>query len=270
MRNTPLAIAGLLAVLGAAAAPAAAFTLQPHSAVYDVRLIRASQSSRIEDARGVVRIDWRETCQNWAISQRFQLVMALADGNTSEAITEFTSVESKDARRYSFESSTVRDGRLVESWKGEVARAGPDKPTTAIYQDPPGETVALAGGVVFPMQQMAALLALAEKGGGQEDMAYFDGPRPLDSPFATHNVVSERKRPATEGARGVTAAPFDRPWWPMRLAFYERSSQAAEPGFEIGAEILDNGVARLLLFDYGDFAISATAVAGELAERPRC
>jgi EipB-like len=270
MRNLSLAMVAL--ATGASIFPASiqAFTLQPHSAVYEVRLIRASQSSRIEDARGVVRIDWRETCQSWTVSQRFQLVIAMADGNTSEALTEFRSVESKDGRRYSFESTTDRDGRQVENWKGEVERAGPDAPATALYSAPAAESLPLPGGTVFPMQQMAALLALAERGGGQVDMAYFDGPRPFDSPFLTHNVVSDKKRSLAEAVQGVTTAPFDRPWWPMRLAFYERGSQTPEPGFEIGAEILDNGIARLLQFDYGDFAIAATAVAGEVAERPRC
>ncbi|MSO71431.1 MAG: DUF1849 family protein [Alphaproteobacteria bacterium] len=270
MRILSLAMAGVALGAGLFAAPARAFTLQPHSAVYEVRLLRASQSSRIEDARGVVRIDWRETCQSWAVSQRFQLVMVLADGNTTESKTEFRSVESKDARRYSFESTTERDGRQVESWKGEVERAGPDAQATAIYSAPPGEKLTLPGGTMLPMQQMAALLALAEKGGGQIDMAYFDGPRPLDSPFTTHNVVSDKRRLLAEATKGATTAPFDHPWWPMRLAFFERGSQAAEPGFEIGAEILDNGIARLLQFDYGDFAIEAIAVAGELAERPHC
>lgn len=270
MRIQSLAMAGVALAAGLFAGPATAITLQPHSAVYEVRLLRAAQSSRIEDARGVVRIDWRETCKSWAVSQRFQLVITLADGNITESNTEFRSVESKDARNYSFESTTERDGREVENWKGEVERAGPNAQGMAVYSAPAGENLTLPGGTMFPMQQMVALLSLAEKGGGQIDMPYFDGPRPLDSPFATHNVVSEKRRTVAEANQGTTMPPFDRPWWPMHLAFFERGTQAAEPGFEIGAEILDNGIARTLQFDYGDFAIMATAVAGELAERPHC
>ena len=78
MRDLKLAMAGLGASLWLAF-PALGFTLQPHSAVYEVKLIRANQSARIEDARGVVRIDWRESCTSWTVSQRFQMVMALAD-----------------------------------------------------------------------------------------------------------------------------------------------------------------------------------------------
>ncbi len=249
---------------------AAAAELQPHSALYEIRLVRAAQSGRIEDAHGAVRIDWRESCTEWTVEQRFQLQLAMGDGTLSDSTTVYRSVESKDGRRYSFSSRTERDGELEEAYAGSVERATATAAATFRYEEPPGVALALPAGVAFPMQHQLALLEAAAKGGAQVDLPYFDGPRPADQPYEVNAILADRKRPAAEGTMKVRTAPFDRPWWPMQLAFFARNSRGATPDFEIGAEIQDNGVARMLRFDYGDLAISATAVAGETVARPAC
>lgn len=247
-----------------------AVELQPHSAVYEVRLTKAAASTQIEDARGVVRIDWRESCSEWTVEQRFQLVLALGDGSTSSSTTVYRSSESKDGRRFRFESRTERDGELEENVVGEVERATATAAATVRYEEPPGLSIALKEGAAFPMQHQLALIEAAAKGTGTVDRPYFDGPRPEDQPYAVNAVLGLAPHPSSEGALKLQDAPFDRPWATMELAFFPNNSTGATPAFELKAEIQDNGIARAMWFDYGAMAISAIALGGETVARPRC
>ncbi len=80
-------------------------------------------------------------------------------------------------------------------------------------------------------------------------------------------MVLDRIKPAA----GAEAVPLmRRPGWRMRLAFFPITKQAAQPEYEIGIGLLDNGVARELALDYGEFTIDAHLDSLEGLPKPAC
>ena len=70
--------------------------------------------------------------------------------------------------------------------------------------------------------------------------------------------------------RGDVALLRNQPSWLIRLAFFPPGARESQPEYEIGAEILANGIARSMTLDYGDFAIDARLLQLEALPRPKC
>ena len=51
---------------------------------------------------------------------------------------------------------------------------------------------------------------------------------------------------------------LDRPGWRIQLAFFSADPEALTPDYEIGMDLLDNGISRNLSIDYGDYTIRGT------------
>ena len=82
---------------------------------------------------------------------------------------------------------------------------------------------------------------------------------------------------AVIGAK-VTADPasaklsplLERPGWHVRLAFFPVDANAEEPDYELGMHLLDNGVSRDMVIDYGDYSIRAKLDDIEALGKPHC
>jgi hypothetical protein len=98
----------------------------------------------------------------------------------------------------------------------------------------------------------------------------FDGSR-MDGAFQVNAVIGKPPRSAAgPSPRGDVALLRNQPSWLIRLAFFPPGQTSAQAEYEIGAEILANGVARSMTLDYGDFAIDARLQQIEALPRPRC
>jgi hypothetical protein len=77
-----------------------------------------------------------------------------------------------------------------------------------------------------------------------------------------------RALPAPEAA---TDALLKRPGWGMRMAYFGiDKADTAEPDYEIGMDLQDNGVARGIRLDYTDFSIKGTLEKLEPLPKPPC
>ena len=68
----------------------------------------------------------------------------------------------------------------------------------------------------------------------------------------------------------ATLTLLARPSWRMRLAFFPADSGNDKPDYELGMRLLDNGVSRDMVLDYGEFAIKARLNEIEALPKPRC
>jgi hypothetical protein len=72
-------------------------------------------------------------------------------------------------------------------------------------------------------------------------------------------------------ADAIKKSPLlNRPGWRVRLAFFPADQKAEKPDYELGMLLLDNGVSRDMLIDYGDYAIKATLDDIEALPKPGC
>ena len=63
---------------------------------------------------------------------------------------------------------------------------------------------------------------------------------------------------------------LNRPGWRVRLAFFPADPKAEKPDYELGMLLLDNGVSRDMVIDYGDYAIRAKLDDIEALPKPGC
>ena len=285
MTRTPAAAAVALLVFAAyAATPAvsapplpdldqeAAARLVPHRALYRMTLKSARGGSGVVDAAGIMHYRVVETCEAWAVDTNIRLEINYAEGADVAITWSFAGVESKDGLAYRFRMRHSRSGQVVESLKGEARLEGVGLGGEARFDEPSGETIALAPGTLFPTRHLAALIAAAEAGKRFFPKAVFDGAS-LDNPYeiaATFTTKTAVEKAASVEAL-LSAAGLERATvWPVRLAFFPKGSREAEPEFELGVDYRADGVAQRIEQDYGDFAIDMVPGEIEVLERPKC
>ena len=249
------------------AAGAHAAEIAPHRALYSMSLGSTRTDSGVIDANGTMDYEWCETCNGWTIEQRYRLKMRYAESHAVEIASSFVTWESKDGLRYRFNQRQTRNGRLDQEIRGEARLDGPGKGGVAVFTKPHPHIIQLPPGVLFPSMHTILLIDKAEAGTTFVSRQVFDG-------AADENAVQVS---AVIGAR-VTARPasaklsplLERPGWYVRLAFFPVEATAEEPDYELGMHLLDDGVSRDMVIDYGDYSIHAKLDDIEALAKPHC
>jgi len=272
--GAPLTIARLPWLLALAAGlavmltrPLAAATIAPHRALYTMTLGSTSADSGVVGATGAMDYEWGETCDGWTIEQRYRLKMHYAESRDVDVTSTFVTWESKDGLHYRFNQRETKNGAVDQEIRGEATLEGPGKGGIAIFTKPQPQTLKLAPGVLFPSAHTILLIDKAKAGETFVTRQVFDG-------ATDENAVQVS---AVIGTK-VTADPvsaklsplLERPGWHMRLAFFPVDAKAEEPDYELGMDLLDNGVSRDMVIDYSDYAIRAKLDDIEPLGKPSC
>jgi hypothetical protein len=135
------------------------------------------------------------------------------------------------------------------------------------FSKPRAETMQLAAGVLFPSAHTILLINRARAGATFVSREVFDG-------SAEENAIQVSAFIAAKPTADRTSARLDRllerPGWRVRLAFFPADAKADMPDYELGMMLLDNGVSRDMVIDYGDYAIRAKLDDIEALPRPKC
>lgn len=239
----------------------------PHRAVYVLSLGRTRQGANITGARGALVMEWAKSCAGWTVKQRLQLDLTNNDGDTVSTDSNFSSFESLDGLNYRFTSRDTRAGQVIEDLEGSAKLTAPGGPGHADFARPEGRRFDLPEGTLFPTRHIAELIASARNGERVVYRPVFDGAS-LDGPLAVNAVIGKATaKPTGPAAREPLT---NRPSWRLRLAFFPLKDSKAEPDYELGFRLFDNGVADSYLIDYGAFSVDATLERVEALERPRC
>ena len=254
-KTLPNLLAGLAVVLTTVAGGAAAHAdLVSHRAFYEMSLLSARYGSDIAALKGKMVLQVVDTCDGWTLDQRIALTISDPKGGELNSYITFASWESKDGSRFSFRQQTRFGDHLVEESSG---RAELDASTggTAYYTKPEEIEIVLPPGTVFPTRHTDRVIEGAMAGESQVAVIVFDGSS-LDNPTNVYAFIVPPREMA-ELAEGEGP----RMTWPIYLAFFPMTKASAVPEVEIGMLLQDDGVARSVDLDYGDFAIH-----GELLE----
>jgi hypothetical protein len=257
----------LFAAAAALAPLVSAADIAPHRALYTMTLGSVRNDSELTDARGAMVYQWGETCDGWTIEQRYRLKLRYSGAPDTDIVSRFVTWESKDGLRYRFSEKETRNGNVTEEISGEARLDGPGKGGVARFTKPRPETLQLAPGVLFPSAHTILLVDRAQAGATFVSRQVFDG-------SAEENAVQVSAFISARRTADRTAAKLDslleRPGWRVRLAFFPADAKAEEPDYELGMMLLDNGVSRDMVIDYGDYTIRATLDDIEALARPRC
>jgi EipB-like len=254
----------LALVIGGAAGAA---EIMPHRALYTMSLVRAKGDAGVTAASGTMEYEWGETCEGWTVAQRYRLKMGYAESPDVSLSSDFVTWESKDGLRYRFNQIEKRNGVVADEIRGSAKLDGPGKGGLATFEKPPGKSFKLLPGVLFPSAHTIFLIGRAEAGADFVAREVFDGAT-ADDAVLVSAVIGPKVEP---GAAAAGQNPLlNHPGWRVRLAFFPPDPKVATPDYELGMLLLDDGVTRDLLIDYGDYAIHAKLDDIEALPKPSC
>jgi hypothetical protein len=248
------------------ALPTPVVDVAPHRAVYVMTLASAKSASQVVSARGLLSFEWGDSCDGWTIEQRYKLQLSFAQQVEVEITTNYITWESKDGTLYRFKVRKTKNGKPEEEVSGEAQLEGPGKAGAADFRLPKKNAMTLPPGTLFPTQHTIVLLERALAGERMVPRFVFDGATP-EGAANVSALIGRPLPPAADDAQSF----MKRPGWYMRLAYFGADKKdSAEPDYEIGMDLQDNGIARAIRLDYSDFSIKGTLEKVELLPKPAC
>ena len=223
--------------------------------------------SELTDARGAMVYQWGETCDGWTIEQRYRLKLRYSGAPDTDIVSRFITWESKDGLRYRFSEKETRNGNVAEEISGEARLDGPGKGGVARFTKPRPETLQLAPGVLFPSAHTILLIDKAKEGETLVSRLVFDGSAEENAVQVSAVIGS---KVAGDPASADGSPLLERPGWRVRLAFFPADPNAERPDYELGMRLLDNGVSRDMVIDYGEYSIRAKLDDIEPLSKPHC
>lgn len=252
---------------------AAAIDIAPHRAIYEMSLDSVRSGSAIADVNGRMMFEWADACDGWTIQQRFLLRFLYAEGGEMEMNTSYVTWEAKDGLSYRFNVRKLINGQLDEEVKGDARIAGPGASGVARFSLPEEVKIDLPPGTMFPTSHTLAVMERAEAGERFFARMIFDG---VDAEGATEvsAVVGKPLEREAEAADldADAQALIQGAGWPILLAFFPAGSDGDGllPDYQMRLELLENGVARNMLIDYGDFSVVSELTDLEPMPAARC
>ena len=282
-RIAPLAIAAVAvaAFLESASAagpgkvddPSASIPLAPHRAVYDLKLGQLRGKRSLEAVRGRIVYDFAgNICDGYDL--RFRQVTELDSGEGKYALSDLrsTSWEEGVARSLRFGSENYLDRKLVDTVDGHADK-GSDGVTVTLLKPKPKTTD--IGTAVFPSEHMRRIIAAGRAGEKLLEVTVYDGSETGDKVYQSLTVIGKKIAPDAQAPNDAAAsqaamARLDR--WPVTISYFDRAKQGGEqtPVYAITFEAYENGVARALLLDYGDFTVEGTLTSLEMKTAKPC
>ena len=259
----PVAVVLGLAIAGSAAAA----DIAPHRALYTISLGRADPDSGVTGASGTMAYEWGEACDAWTVEQRYRLKMGYSESPDVAIASNFETWEAKDGLRYRFHQKEARSGGEDEEVRGSATLDGQDKGGAVEFDKPAEKKIRLPAGVLFPSAHTIALIAKAEAGENFVSKQVFDGATAEEAVLVSA-VIGARVEPDPESAKKIPL--LNRPGWRVRLAFFPADQKAEKPDYELSMVLLDNGISRDMVIDYGDYAMRAKLDDIEALPKPGC
>ena len=257
---------GLGAIAGAASAQdgaqdAKSVVLAPHRAVYDLSLGETRGKRSLEAVRGRILYDFSGSpCEGYTLS--FRQVTQLDSGEGKSALSDLrtNNWEEGQGESFRFDSQNFINNNPSDSAEGTATRKGED--ATITLKRPEPKTFD-AKSVVFPSDQMRRIIAAGRAGKSLIELGVYDGSDDGQKIYMTLTVIGKAippgGEPPTDAAAGQKLLEgLTR--WPVTVSYFDRSKATSDqtPLYAISFEVYENGVARALKLDYGDFDLSGT------------
>ncbi len=261
-------IIALTLALGPASA-ATSVELAPSRAVYTTTLSKAKPGGDVTGAAGTMTLATGETCDAWTTEEHDQLTVRYLEGDVTMD-TSAVDWEAKDGLRFRFSQRTTRNGRADDDISGEAKLDGPGQGGAVNFTRPHVQTLTLVPGVLFPVAHTIRLIEHAASGEAFLAAKVLDGEDGQNAGDVSAVIGAPQDADAGAAAESVKSPLLTHLSWRVHLAFFPVDSASDTPKFQVDMRLLDNGVTRDMVLDYGDFAIKATLKEIEALPKPKC
>ena len=250
-----LLLGGGLPLASAAATPLA---LAPHRAVYDLSLANTSTGGSVSSVSGRMVMEFSGSrCSGYTTKLRFVTQTEDSDGQHQVTDSRASTFEAGDGRRLDFTNETYTDETLAEESHGTASRK--DQDIAVSLSKPADKKFSLAGGIVFPTEQMEKILDSARRGESFVSLDLYDGSEDGQTVFDTAGVIGRESDSADDIGEEIavkTAGIAALRHWPVTISYFEQKDATDKPPFYVMHFVIyENGVGRSLKINYGDFAL---------------
>jgi hypothetical protein len=262
----------LLVVVAAMTEPAAAaMSIRPHRAVYDLSLVRSEQNSNISgaDGRMVMEITG-SACEGYSTNFRRVMELKPNEGDVRFYDNQVASWESGDGLSLELSDKQYVNNRLESDTRIKATLQGRGSEGHGTIEQPFSEFT-LPAGTLFPMAHQIHVMEKAGKAEDRDVSFLFDG----GSGAKTFKVISFiGKRKEGQGAAAANEQLADIPSWPLTISFFELAQKPDTgeelPAYQLSFPLYENGVAGELTLDYGDYVMSGKLTSLELLQQQDC
>ena len=247
------ALAATMPLPGASAATALGPDhLAPHKATYDLALSSTHGGGTVA-ASGSMSFQVTDACTGWAAQQQLHLQLVTREGGSSDMLSTYATLESKDGRHLTFDMQEHDNGSLTQQVRGEASLDATGAGSIR-FTLPRVSTMTLPRGTLFPMAHTAAIIAAAEAGRTSIDPVLFDGTS-ADGPTDSYvSILGWTPAPSQSNSPALQGQASGR----VHVAFFARKPGTVTPDYEAGMRYFANGVSDRLDMDFGDFSMHGT------------
>jgi hypothetical protein len=268
-RTSTLLAAALWLHLEPVQAATASIPLAPHRAVYDLTLVKSKGLKAPTSAKGRIAYDFSgSACEGYVANFRQLVELEPVEGPQRVTDMHSATFEDGDAKTFRFQIDTRVDGQQNEDIDGSVARAA-DGALSVRLQKPKSGNFDLDRDILFPTEHMMKILGAAHAGQTILQAKVFDGSETGEKVYDTLTVIG---RPADdvaseEAAHNAALNGLSR--WPVAISYFDRDKADDVPAYVMSFDLYENGIARALKIDYGDFVLAGEMTSLEvLTEHP--
>jgi hypothetical protein len=251
----------LVPTVFAAASAFAVPMLQPHRAVYDLSLDKASDRSGITGISGRMVYEFNGSpCEGYTVKFRFVTQINTND-NTRLTDQQTTTYEDAGGKSFSFVTKSFVDQALDKEVKGTATKRA--NGVEVVLEKPEKNTVELAP-TQFPTQHLVELIGKAEKGETFYETNLFDGSEDADKVMTTTVIVGKKAvADGNDPELPALASLGKDKYWPVDIAYFDDTDNDGGeevPEYRISFKLHENGLTRDLTMDYGDFSMTGKLV----------
>ncbi len=232
--------------------------LVPHRAVYDLSLLRSEGSKGVESATGRIAMEFGgDACDGYTLKYRQVTVLDSSEAGRRTLDVQTATYETGDGLSMRFKSTSTTQGLVRDGIDGD-AQLRPDGSLDVRFKQPRDDTFAATGQPVFPTEHMKRLIGMARKGEHTYSARVYDGSDDGKKVYETLSLIGNRIEPGTGGQMEEPArqeALAQTPRWPVTISYFEEGNADRAPAYTISFELYENGIARALKINYGEFAL---------------
>jgi len=251
--------------------------LQPHRAVYDLKLDRSAPGGGVGDVRG--RIVYELTgsaCEGYAQSMRFVTETTNSQGVTDQTDLRTSSWEAIPAGRFRFAYSTYQNDQLADRTQGTAQKAPSTQgPVSVDLTKPQSRAATVAGPVYFPIEHSLAIIRSAKAGERIFEGNPDDGSEGGEKVYATTSVIgraipdsAQRFNAKFKNAELLSGVAS----WPVSISYFAagQNNVDAVPLYEMSFRFHENGVTGNLSIDHGSYSLAGEITELTYLERSPC
>lgn len=251
--------------------------MAPYEAVYDLRLTHASSSLGPRAATGISESKLTDTCDGWDLKSHVVLNLAFRDDEVSSNERFFSSWESKDGKTYRFAAHTIKNGNVVEDYKGTATfqRSGTGRAT---YEAPPVKeggkprtfTITLPHGTLLPMTYTKELIDQATRGEPLFRSIVLNGAASRGPRIMSTAIGPAILPPHLTEADDVDISLLSAPAWRMSVAYFNLGERRDMPNTEMFMQMHGTGINESFEQTFTDSTLSAHLQRLRRVDPPNC